>query len=78
MTTLSGRLLQSATTLTEKKKKKDDLSYVLAKVVKMLVLLPLCLRVGCHSELGVLDLLNATGVVLGISEITPSSSVFRD
>ena len=35
------------------------------------------LRVCCHSELGILDLVNATDVFVSINENTPSSSVFH-
>ena len=35
------------------------------------------LRVCCHSELGILDLVNATDVLVSINENTPSSSVFH-
>ena len=54
VTTLSGRLFQSATTLAEK-----DFIFDLAKSCRSFFAVATCLKVSCHCELGVLDLVKA-------------------
>ena len=74
VTISSGSLFQSAKTLSEKKRRPQ---FRPGEDCEDFLVVTTCLRVCCHCELGVLDLMNASDVFVRINKITTSPVVFQ-